>query len=332
MRGERTLSKILHSKSFAAVVIIVVFGGTFIAASGATGQLFHSDPPKSNSEDIRTVSISPSGGMGVDSMDVSFNNLLPGTAQSVSINYRNNGNVPESVWVAFPNSTALSALNTLGNYGAVHLRSSGAGAVGDVFDTTDLSDNHQVCGNFSVSGCWPLQHQYMIANILVPGERGSFSFGFEFASAYSVQPTPGLGARWNPYPIVGQTTIKSAEGAGAGLPYEIIAVQPGVIPGQPQVITQRDPFGDTVAFKKSGREFSDHLKVVGPQGPITFTVTDPNRHLSVSIVGMVTTVGGPLAVGSYSVSGTNVDNAGAAGTWMYTLTVANSSGGSSGRH
>jgi hypothetical protein len=332
VRGACTLPKILHSKSFAAVVIIVVFGGTFIAASGATGQLFRSDAPRSNSEDIRTVSISPSGGIGVDSMDVAFNNLLPGTAQSVSINYRNTGNVPESVWVAFPNSTALSSLNSLGNYGAVHLRSSGAGALGDVFDTTNLSDNHQVCGNFSISGCWPLQSQYLIANNIAPGGRGSFSFGFEFASAYSVQPTSRASARWNPYPKVGQTTIKSADGAGAGLPYEIIAVQPGVIPGQPQVITQRNPFADTVTSKKSDREFSDHLKVVGPQGPITYTVTDPNRHLSVSIDGTVTTVGGPLAVGSYSVSGTDADRAGAAGTWMYTLTVANSSGGSSERH
>lgn len=254
-------------------------------------------------------------------MDLAFTNLLPGTPQSVSINYLNTGNSTESVWVAFPNSTALSALNSLGRFGALHLRSSGASAVGDVFDTTNLSDNHLACGIFSTSGCWPLHYDYKIADNLAPSERGTFTFGFEFASAYGAQPTSNIGARWNPYPVAGQVTVKSIDGAGAGLPYEIIAVRPGVIPGQQQVITQRDPFGDTVNTAKSGREFSGHLKVLGSQEPIVFTVNNPNSHLVVSTEGTVTTVDGPLTVGSYSISGTDANAVGDVGTWTYTLIV-----------
>lgn len=315
------MPKFLLKKSSVSLIIVAVFGVTYVAASGATGHLFHSDPPRHSHENVQTVKIDPSGGSGPDSMDIAFHNLLPGSPQTVSVNYRNTGNVAESVWVRFPNSTALSALNTLGRYGSIHLSSTGGGSIGDVFDSTDLNDNTQTCGVFSKTGCWPLQQRYLIADSLAPGQSGSFSISFEFASAYSAQPTSNATAGWNPYPTAGQTTVNKSDGTGTGLPYEIVAVLPGYIPGQPYTIIQRDPFGDTVTTARSGREFSDHLKVEGAQEPLTFTVSDPNPHLTVSSEGVVSTVGGPLAAGSYTIAGTDADNAGNFGTWTYTLVV-----------
>jgi hypothetical protein len=53
---------------------------------------------------------------------------------------------------------------------------------------------------------------------------------------------------------------------------------------------------------------------------VTFKVTSPNAHLAVSSSGKVTTTG-PLAVGTYSISGTDADTAGGSGYWGFTLSV-----------
>ncbi len=91
----------------------------------------------------------------------------------------------------------------------------------------------------------------------------------------------------------------------------------------PETIVQRHPFGDTVTIARSGAEFKDRLKVVGSQATVQFVVTSANASLNVAADGTVTTVGGPLGVGTYTVSGTDSDAAGDTGTWSYTLTVTN---------
>ena len=136
----------------------------------------------------------------------------------------------------FPNLTALSALNNLGSYGTVHLSSSGTGAVGDVFDSANLNDNSVTCpvGSFSVqypTPCEPLPKQLLIATNVGPGDTGSFSFSFNYASKLSTQAPVGSTAYWNTYPVSGQTTTNPSDGTGAGLPYQIVATQPGVTPG-----------------------------------------------------------------------------------------------------
>ena len=71
----------------------------------------------------------------------------------------------------------------------------------------------------------------------------------------------------------------------------------------------------------TGSAFGDQLAVTGSSGPVTYVVTSSNSHLKVTGSGAITTVGGPLAVGTYTVSGTDSDTFADTGTWTYTLTV-----------
>ena len=94
-----------------------LLGGAWVAAAAASGDLFGHHDNGSNEEITRTITITASGGSGRLSTDLSFNRLLPGAQQTVTVNYRNSGSSNEDVYVIFPNATALSALNTLGHYG-----------------------------------------------------------------------------------------------------------------------------------------------------------------------------------------------------------------------
>jgi hypothetical protein len=310
----------------------VLIGGMFVVVSGAADHHSHPGSNDNDNQEIHSISITASGGTELNSMNLSFSNLLPGAAQTVTLNYRNTGNAPEDVWVVYPNLTALSALNSLGQYGAVHLASSGAGAVGDVFDSQNLNDNHSACVTFTPSGCWPLTNQFKLASNFGSNATGSFNFSFEFASAYSQQPSSNSANGWNPFPVTGQQTVVSSDGSGAGLPYELVATQHGITPGQTETIFQTEPFGRTVPSSKSGSGFRDQLEVKKGQSPVTFVVTVPNSNLHVTVDGTITTVGGPLAPGNYSVSGTDIDAANNTGVWTYELTVNKSSDQNSNNH
>jgi uncharacterized repeat protein (TIGR02543 family) len=83
------------------------------------------------------------------------------------------------------------------------------------------------------------------------------------------------------------------------------------------VIIQKAPFGAAVTTTGSAA-FTGTLATNG--SGVTFKVTSPNAHLAVSSSGKVTTTG-PLAVGTYSISGTDADTAGGSGYWGFTLSV-----------
>jgi hypothetical protein len=235
------LSKSVKIKCAAIVGTVALLGGTAYVAAGSTGAYFSDTHTGSVVGTVGSIRITPSGGTqssdGSD-MDLAFTNLLPGTPQTVTVNYQNTGTDPEDVYIVFPNATALSALNNLGSYGTVHLTSSGYGAVGDVFDSANLNDNSTTCpvGSTSVkypTPCEPLPSDVLIATNVIPGATGAFSFTINYASALSTQPAPGTTAYWNTYPVSGQTTTNEpADGSGNGLPYEIVATQHGVTPGQ----------------------------------------------------------------------------------------------------
>lgn len=212
---------------------LVMTGGLVAAATGATGAYFSDTVNGSVTGTIGSIQITPTNGAA--SMALAFTNLLPGTPQTVSVAYTNTGTSAEDVYVVFPDDIALSALNNLGRYGTVHLTSSGAGAVGDVFDSNNLNDNVTSCGPFSQAGCWPVPNQVLVASNLAPGSAGTFVFSFMYASALSNQgPNPGTGV-WNTFPVSGQTYTANSDPSqatsGSGLPYEIVATQPGITPG-----------------------------------------------------------------------------------------------------
>jgi len=213
-------------------VLVTVAACTF--AGVATTSAYFSDTHSGTiSGTIGNVHENTSGGTGTDNLDVSFNNLRPGEPQTVTANYSNTGTGKQDFWIVFNNATALSTLNNLGTYGEVHVASTGAGAVGDVFDSANLNDHANSCGPFAPSGCWPLLEEYKIASNVAPGSGGSVSFTFNYAGKLKTQPAAGTMVAWNAYPGgngPGQTTVNAADGTGAGLPYEIVTTQPGQSP------------------------------------------------------------------------------------------------------
>jgi hypothetical protein len=226
-------------KCAAIVGTVGLLGATAFVASGQTGAYFSDTHTGAISGTIGSIRITPSGGTESSDgsfMDLAFSNMLPGDPQTVTVNYQNTGANTEDVYVVFPNATALSALNSLGSYGTVHLSSSGTGAVGDVFDSANLNDNSVKCPVGSTSTqyptpCEPLPNTLLIASNVGPGVTGSFSFSFNYASKLSTQAPVGSTAYWNSYPQAGQITINQADGDGSGLPYQIVATQHGVTPG-----------------------------------------------------------------------------------------------------
>jgi hypothetical protein len=88
-------------------------------------------------------------------------------------------------------------------------------------------------------------------------------------------------------------------------------------------LTQIPPTGKSVTVANSGSAFNDQLAVSGSSGTVTYVVptATSNSHLKVTSGGAITTVGGPLLVGTYTVSGTDSDTHSDSGIWTYTLTV-----------
>jgi hypothetical protein len=232
-------------------VSVVLLGGTALVASGQTGAYFSDTHAGAITGSIGSIAITPDS-----PTSIAFQNLLPGVAQTVQVNYHNSGSSPEDIYLVFNNLTALSALNNLGRYGSVIITSSGTGALGTDFTSYNLDDNSTRCGPFSnaipsgpTSGCWPLTSQIEIATNVAPGVSGNFDFAFEYASALT---TPSTN-QWNPYPLPNSpyvcvagpvtptncntnaqfTVNEPADGTGAGLPYQLVATQVGITPNAP---------------------------------------------------------------------------------------------------
>jgi hypothetical protein len=231
------------------VATISLLGGTAFVASGSTGAYFSDTHPGNVGGSIGQILIA------VPNTNLSFTNLMPGAPQTVTVNYTSGGTVNQDIWVTFPNSTALSALNNLGHYGSATVSSYGWGSPnGTDFTSANLDDNAttDACGPLSPSGCWPLPNQVKLASNVPPGQAGSFTFTFEYASAL----TPPASLSWNPFPLPGrnasyqtyaacetaggthsqcsnnQVTINGSDSpaSGAGLPFQIVATQVGIQP------------------------------------------------------------------------------------------------------
>jgi hypothetical protein len=226
----------LRIAALAATVAAV--GGLAVMATGVTGAFFSDTASGTVNGTIGTVHEATSGGTGADQLDLSFVNLMPGVPQTVTANFANDtGSGLQDFYITFPNATALSALNNLGNFGTLHISSAGQGAVGDVFDSQNLNDNGTSCpvGSTSVAHpfpCAPLPNQLLIASNVGPGQGGQVSIQFNYASALGGSKVVG-GGTFNTYPVTGQTTIVGTDGSGSGLPYNIVTTQPGVAPGAP---------------------------------------------------------------------------------------------------
>ena len=72
--------------------------------------------------------------------------------------------------------------------------------------------------------------------------------------------------------------------------------------------------GDSATFRAQ-------LVTTGNAGAVTFVTSSSDGHLAVSGSGTITTVDGPLAAGSYAISGTDRDAFPDRGIWSYSLRV-----------
>ncbi|GAB3035700.1 hypothetical protein GCM10027052_12120 [Parafrigoribacterium mesophilum] len=223
------------ARGVAFVATLALLGGTVWIAAGTTGAYFSDTHSGTITGTVGSIQISPYGGGGDNGIDFSFDRLLPGEAQTATVKYKNTGNSPEDVWIVFPNATALSALNSMGTYGEVHLAANDK----EIFASTNLNDRVETCGPFASDGCWPLTKQYRVASAVAPGASGSVSFSFALAAKTVTPP-----ATFNTYPNSllsfqndpaknkdDQYYINSADGSGAGLPYQIVATQVGIPAG-----------------------------------------------------------------------------------------------------
>ena len=200
-----------------------------LAAMGSSGAYFSDTHTGTITGSIGVVSVSTNGGNGAQNMDFQFTNLLPGTPQSATVTYQNTGSGPEDIYLTFPNATALSALNNLGTYGSAHVDSNGT----EIFGSANLNDDTTTCppGSTTTANpipCDALPAQLKLASNVQPGATGTVTFTFAYASKLSTQPTSPTA--WNTYPVTGQTTVNAVDGTGAGLPWGLVATQPGQTP------------------------------------------------------------------------------------------------------
>jgi uncharacterized repeat protein (TIGR02543 family) len=102
--------------------------------------------------------------------------------------------------------------------------------------------------------------------------------------------------------------------------FSLTVSSPGGGPPPPPVTINQSPPTSGVTTTANSANYSTLLAVTGATGVVSFVTTTSSPALSVSAQGAITT-SSALAVGSYSVSGTDADPGGDAGTWVFTLTV-----------
>jgi hypothetical protein len=217
--------------SISVVIVLVAI------ATGATGAYFSDTKAGAATGTIGSVKVITSGGTGIDGLDFNWANMLPGTVYSNTIHIQSTGtNSGEDLYMTFPNLTALSALNTLGKYGQVHISVNGT----EIYANANLND----IPNNGTSG---LPAQILLAQNVGPTASITVVFTFEYATLMSTQEPGGV---FNQYPITTggtdsrytpaggapngngyQTYVNPTDGSGNGLPFQIVATQPGIAPG-----------------------------------------------------------------------------------------------------
>jgi hypothetical protein len=222
-------------KIIGLLAAVILVAALVAVASGATGAYFSDKQPGTITGDIGTIKITAGanadfgGGLGFH-----WANMLPGTPYSATVYFQNSSNNTEDVWLTFPNLTALSTLNTLGHYGAVHIVVNGT----EIYANTNLND-------IPNNGTEGLPAQKLLQAGLAPGQSGWMTFTFEYASIMSTQEPGGV---FNKYPIPQATNhdarypaggeqmvVRSQDGSGNGLPFAIVATQIGITPDNPGV-------------------------------------------------------------------------------------------------
>jgi hypothetical protein len=216
-------------------------GALAIAASGTTGAYFSDTKTGGITGTVGSILVSTDGsfGTGANGLSFTFDNLMPGVAQSAVIKFKNTGTEAQDVYLTFPNVPALHALNNLGSFGEVHVVD---GNNATWFESTNLSDNRPdasgTCGEFRPTvgltvvplPCWPLPDTQKVASNVAPGASGQVTFSFNYsaklgdANIAKARPASTGGGVFNNYPSPGAVGTDVGP-IGSGLPFNVVAVQ-----------------------------------------------------------------------------------------------------------
>ena len=226
--------------------------GLVTAAAGATGAYFNDSQSGTVTGTIGSIKVTTAGGGGSNGLDFNFANMVPGDFQTSTVHYANTGQNAEDVYLVFNQAAALHSVNDLGTYGEAKIGSNGS----TIFSSTNLNDGEQAnlspidptsshCSSsssaqvpLSPTGCWPIPNIVKLASNVAPGNGGTMTFSF------------ALGPKWKDtstelsqlfcYPLIqspgssDQTNqVCTTSSPSYGLPYQIVATQPGVAPNDP---------------------------------------------------------------------------------------------------
>ena len=227
--------------------------GLVTAAVGATGAYFNDSQSGTVTGSIGSIKVSTTGGTGSNGLDFDFANMLPGVYQTSTVHYTNSGKNTEDVYLVFNQAQALHSVNNLGTYGEAKIGSNGT----TVFQSTNLNDGDQAslqpidptsshCSSspsaqvpLSPSGCWPIPNVIKLATNVAPGHEGTMTFSFALAPKWNGTSTEL--AQFFCYPLIQNPADPSdptdqvcdTSSPSYGLPYQIVATQPGVAPNDP---------------------------------------------------------------------------------------------------
>ena len=215
-----------------AFVVVAVFAAMAISTTGA---YFSASKDGGITGTVGSVKLDTSGGSGANGLDFTFTNLMPGVAQSATVNFQNKGTGHQDFYLVFPNLTALSALNSLGTYGEVHIAVNGV----EKFASVNLNDGYP-CGTAGLNGVatlCPVPQQMLLASDVAVSATNSFTFAFNYASKLGTASHSSGGGVFNTYPVYkadgvtkDQNTVIASDLSGNGLPFRVEAVQVGQLP------------------------------------------------------------------------------------------------------
>lgn len=202
---------------------VTLAGSLAVLASGTTGALFSESKGGGITGTIGAVHLETSNTTFV------WTGMMPGEPKSDSVTFKNKGTGPQDFYLVFPNETALSSLNSLGEYGEAHISVNNV----EKFASVNLNDGYP-CGTPGINGAATLcaiPPKMLLASNVAVNETGSFTFTFRYAAKLGTKSHSSGGGVFNAYPAADhQNTVRPADGTGSGLPFQVVAVQVGQQP------------------------------------------------------------------------------------------------------
>ena len=216
-----SMKSLFKSRTTRVLAAAGIAAGLAIMATGTTGAYFSESTDGGITGTVGAVHLS------VPNSTFAWTNMMPGVADSAKVDFTNVGTGHQDFYLVFPNATALSALNDLGEFGEVHIAINGQ----EQFASKNLNDRYAcgTAGNAGVATICPVPQQMLLASDVAVGATNSFTFAFNYASklgsATASHSASSGGGVFNTYPAAdGQKTIEPGV-TGSGLPFRVVAVQ-----------------------------------------------------------------------------------------------------------